>query len=142
MYASKTQLLFNRNTQGNENMTEKAIMEPICITHENKRKPLKNKLDTTILEAVDESLASFGDSVRQVVYFQLQNIHHVPKQEIPTRIEEFAAAIEGIFGIGAQLIEMKIIETLYAKAEGFLYVPKDEDLMFKDYVQNLRGFFD
>jgi hypothetical protein len=140
MYASKTQLLFNRNTQGNENMTETAIMEPICITHENKRKQLKNQLDTTILEVVDESLASFGDSVRQVVYFQLQNIYHVPKQEIPTRIEEFAAAIEGIFGIGARLIEMKIIETLYAKAEGFLYVPKDEDLVFKDYMQSFRCF--
>ena len=121
-------------------MTETTSMEPICITHENKRKPLKNKLDTTILEAVDESLASFGDSVKQVVYFQLQNNYHVQKQEIPTRIEEFAAAIEGIFGIGARLIEMKIIETLYAKAEGVLYVPKDENLMFKDYVQNLRHF--
>jgi hypothetical protein len=121
-------------------MTQTTTTEPICITHENKRKPLKNKLDTTILEAVDESLASFGDSVKQVVYFQLQNNYHVPKQEIPTRIEEFAAAIEGVFGIGARLIEMKIIETLYAKAEGFLYVPKDEDLLFKDYVQNLRHF--
>jgi len=121
-------------------MTQTTTMEPICITHENKRKPLKNKLDTTILEAVDESLASFGDSVKQVVYFQLQNNYHVQKQEIPTRIEEFAAAIEGVFGIGARLIEMKIIETLYAKAEGFLYVPKDEDLLFKDYVQNLRHF--
>jgi hypothetical protein len=121
-------------------MTETTIMEPICITHDSKKESLKNHLDMTIMEAVDESLASFGDSVRKVVYFQLQNNYNVPKQEIPTRIEEFAAAIEGIFGIGARLIEMKIIETLYAKAEGFLYVPKDEDLLFKDYVQNLRRF--
>jgi hypothetical protein len=121
-------------------MTETVTMESICITHSNKRKPLKNQLDMKIMEAVDESLASFGDSVRQVVYFQLQNNYNVPKQEIPTKIEEFAEAIEAIFGIGARLIEMKIIETLYSKANGFLYIPKDEDLMFKDYVQNLRGY--
>jgi hypothetical protein len=121
-------------------MTETITMESILITHGNKRKPLKTQLDMKIMEAVDESLASFGDSVRQVVYFQLQSNYNVPKQEIPTKIEEFAEAIEAIFGIGARLIEMKIIETLYSKANGFLYIPKDEDLMFKDYVHNLRGF--
>jgi hypothetical protein len=121
-------------------MTETITMESILITHGNKRKPLKTQLDMKIMEAVDESLASFGDSVRQVVYFQLQSNYNVPKQEIPTKIEEFAEAIEAIFGIGARLIEMKIIETLYSKANGFLYIPKDEDLMFKDYVQNLRGY--
>jgi len=121
-------------------MTETITMESILITHGNKRKPLKTQLDMKIMEAVDESLASFGDSVRQVVYFQLQSNYNVPKQEIPTKIEEFAEAIEAIFGIGARLIEMKIIETLYSKANGFLYIPKDENLMFKDYVQNLRGF--
>ena len=121
-------------------MTQTTTIEPICITHETKRKSMKNQLDATIMEAIDESLASFGDSVRQVIYFQLQNAYHVSKQEIPTKLEEFAASIEGVFGIGARLIEMKIIETLYAKAEGFLYVPKDEDLLFKDYVQNQRHF--
>jgi hypothetical protein len=121
-------------------MTETIVMEPIRITSESKKESLKNRLDMTIMEAVDESLASFGESVRKVVYSQLQNYYNLPKQEIPTRIEEFAAAIEGIFGIGARLIEVKIIQTLYTKAKGFLYVPKEGELLFKDYVQNLRHF--
>ena len=121
-------------------MTETIVMEPIRITSESKKESLKNRLDMTIMEAVDESLASFGESVRKVVYSQLQNNYNLPKQEIPTRIEEFAAAIEGIFGIGARLIEVKIIQTLCTKAKGFLYVPKEGELLFKDYVQNLRHF--
>ena len=121
-------------------MTETIVMEPIRITSESKKESLKNRLDMTIMEAVDESLASFGESVRKVVYSQLQNNYNLPKQEIPTRIEEFAAAIDGIFGAGARLIEVKIIETLYTKAKGFLYVPKKKDLLFKEYVQNLRHF--
>jgi len=122
-------------------MTETITIESILITQSNKRKPLKNQLNMKIMEAVDECLASFGDSVRQVVYFQLQSNYNVPKQEIPTKIEEFAEAIEAIFGIGAQLIEMKIIEKLHSKVNGFLYVPKDEDFRLKDYVQNLRCFW-
>jgi len=123
-----------------EEMTETVVMKPIRTPLTRKKESQKHDLDETIMEAVDETLESFGDSVRKVIYFQLQNNYNVPKQEIPTRIEEFAAAIEEIFGIGARLIEMKIIETLCAKAEGFLYVPKDEDLLFKDYVQNLRSY--
>ena len=121
-------------------MTETIVMEPIPIPHEDKKESLKNRLDITIMKAVDESLASFGETVRKVVYSQMQNNYNISKQEIPNRIEEFAAAIEEIFGIGARLIEVKIIETLHTKAKGFLYVPKEEDLLFKDYVQNLRSF--
>jgi hypothetical protein len=121
-------------------MSETITMESIFITHSNNGKPLKNQIDMKIMEAIDESLASFGDSVKQAVYFQLQSNYNVPKQEIPTKIEELAEALEAIFGIGARLIEMKIIQTLYLKANGFLYVPKDEDFMLKDYVQKLRGF--
>jgi hypothetical protein len=123
-------------------MTETIVMEPICITPEEKKLSLKNRIDISIMEAVDESLETFGDAVRRAAYFQLQNNYNLPKQEIPTRIEEFTAAIEEIFGIGAGLIEVKIIKTLYTKAKGFLYVPKSKDLLFKEYVQNLRHFLD
>ena len=122
-------------------MTETIAMESIFIAHSNKRKPLKNQIDMKIMEAIDESLASFGDSVKQAVYFQLQSNYNVPKREIPTKMEEFAEAIEAIFGIGARLVEMKIIKTLHSKVNGFVYVPKDEDFMLKDYVQNLRCFW-
>ena len=121
-------------------MTEPIVMEPIPRPHEDKKESLKNRLDITIMKAVDESLASFGETVRKVVYSQMQNNYNISKQEIPNRIEEFAAAIEEIFGIGARLIEVKIIETLHTKAKGFLYVPKEGELLFKDYVQNLRHF--
>jgi hypothetical protein len=121
-------------------MTKTILMDPICIIQEEKRRSIKNRLDAKILEAVDESLASFGESVRQFAYFQLQDIYHIKKKEIPSRIEEFAASIEELFGIGAKLIEIKIIETLHAGVPNFLYMPKNKDLMFKDYVQTIRCF--
>jgi hypothetical protein len=121
-------------------MTETTFVEPIYITHETKRKQTKSQLDMKITEAIDESLASFGESVKQFAYFQLENSYHLKKQDIPRRIEEFATAIEALFGIGARLIEIKVIEKLFVNAEGFMYIPKNEDLVFKDYVQNLRRF--
>ena len=121
-------------------MTETTLTEPIYITHKTKRNQTKNQLDMKIIDAIDESLASFGESVKPAVYLQLENSYNVKKQDIPNRIEEFATAIEAIFGIGARLIEMKIIETLYSSAKGFMYIPKSEDLMFEDYVQSVKSF--
>ncbi len=113
-------------------------MPPIVLVIE---KQSVNNLDMTILEAVDKSLASFGESVRQVVYYQLDTIYHVRKQDVPCRIEEFANALEEIFGVGARLIEMRILETLYSMSGGFVYFPKGKDLVFKDYMLSIRSYF-
>ena len=110
------------------------------VLRENKRKPCENNMKATLLSAVDESLSSFGDSFKQVIYFQLANTYHIKKHEIPNKINEFADAIEEIFGIGAKLIEMKIIKALYEKVEGFTYIAEKEDLIFTEYIENLRRF--
>ena len=121
-------------------MTETITMEPIYLSSEVERKRLKSQLDATILDAVDESLATFGESVKQGVYFYLENKYHIEKQDIPSKIGEFASGIEEVFGIGAKLIEMKIMQALYTKVNGFLYVPKRDELVFKDYVETVRCF--
>jgi hypothetical protein len=121
-------------------MTQATLAQSTYTANSLNGKHAENPSDTKILEVIDESLASFGESVKQVVYFQLETSHHVEKRDIPSRIEEFALAVEEIFGVGAKLIEMKIMETLYARTEGFLYIPKDEDLLFKDYVLSIRHF--
>ncbi len=114
------------------------LTQPTCTTGSWEENHAENPLDRKILEVIDESLSSFGDSVRQVVYFQLQTNHHVEKQDIPSRIEEFSLTVEEIFGIGAKLIEMKIMENLHARTEGFLYKPKNKNLLFQEYVQTIR----
>jgi hypothetical protein len=124
-------------------MTETTNIRITCTMqlHENKRNSPNNLLETTIMTAVDDSLCSFGDSFKQVIYFQLENTFHIKKQEIPQRIDEFAAALEEIFGIGATLIEMKILKTLHDQVPGFVHFPRSDDLVFTDYVKNLRHFF-
>jgi hypothetical protein len=107
-----------------------------------KRKSCEGSFEAIMIEAVDEVFSSFGHSCKQALYFQLENTFKIKKQEIPLKIEDFANAIEQIFGIGAKIIEMKIIEVLHEKTQGFMYFPKKEDLMFTEYVASLRRFYD
>ena len=123
-------------------MMETVNIKPICTLHlsEKKKEPHEANSEETITNAVDESLSSFGDSFKQVIYFQLEKTYHIKKQQIPFRIHDFADAIEEIFGVGARLIEMKIIQALHERVQGFVYFPEKQDLVFAEYVENLRRF--
>jgi len=104
--------------------------------HESREK----SFETAIIEAVDEGFSPFGHSRKQAIYFHLENIFKIKKQEIPYKIEEFANAIEQIFGAGAKLIEIRIIEALHERTQGFVHLPKKGELVFTEYVANLRAF--
>ena len=89
-----------------------------------------------LLEAVDEALSSLGDSVRQAIYFHLERKFNIKKQEIPNKIEEFADAIEEIFGLGAKLLEIRIMKSLYEKdGHMFKYFPEKDELLFTEYME-------
>ncbi len=86
-------------------------------------------------EAVDESLSSLGNFSKQAIYFHLENAFKIKKQEIPCKIEDFADAIEQLFGVGAKLIELRIIEALHERTQDFVYLPKKGKLG----VHGIRG---
>ena len=91
----------------------------------------------------DEVLAcNYGwrDSCKQALYFHLKDGYSISKQGIPYRIEEFAIAIERIFGPGAKLIEIEIMKALFAMVQDFKCAAKQEDLSFTDYVKTLSSF--
>jgi hypothetical protein len=108
---------------------------------EKKRNTCEDKFETIILEAVDEIFSSFGRSCKKAIYFQLEHTFKIRKQDILFKIEDFANALEQIFGVGAKFIELKIIEILHQKTPNFKYSPQIKDLVFAEYVENLRRFF-
>jgi len=123
-------------------MTETTLFEPACVVLENEGQPLKNQSEKIILDSLDESLVSFGESAKQAVYSRLRKQYHIERQEIPFRIEAFASAIEEMFGDCSRLIEIKIMEAVHARAKGFLFIPTQEKLTFKEYMQSLACFLE
>jgi len=69
--------------------------------------------EAILLEVVDQSsLMLLGKSGRAATYFHIESIFHLPKQEIPQRLEDFSKAVRKIFGVGGQLIEQQILKEL------------------------------
>jgi hypothetical protein len=123
-------------------MTNTAKQNATCTLQlsRKKQKPTEDKFNVAIIEAVEESFSSFSNLVKKAAYLHLENTFKIKKQEIPSKIEDFSDAIEQMFGVGAKLIEIRIIEALHKRIRGFVFFPKKGDVDFKEYVASLRAF--
>lgn len=92
-----------------------------------------------LLKAIDDGLSSLGNSSKQAIYLHLEKTFKIKRQDIPNKIEEFAEAMEGIFGPGAKILEIQIMRHLYKMVgENFRYAPSKGDLVFSEYVEAVR----
>lgn len=88
-----------------------------------------------LIEAVDEGLCTFGESVRETIYACLEDTFGIRKIDIPGRVDEFSDALGKIFGDGARLLEIQIMKNLCRKVGDIAeYFPKKEDITFTEYV--------
>jgi hypothetical protein len=123
-------------------MTKTTNQNATCtlqLSREN-QKQTQSKFQTAITETVDQSLSSFSNLDKEAVYSCLENTFHISKQEIPGKIENFADAIEQMFGVGAKLIEIRMVEALHKRIPEFIFFPKKGYVDFKEYVTSLRSF--
>lgn len=104
--------------------------------------PTKSKeFDELLLAAIDEALTSLGESVKQSIYFHIENKFNVTRNEIPKNLQEFQGGLEKIFGTGARFIEILIMKKLYAKIGLPLIMKKSDQLEFIEYVDAVKQSF-
>jgi hypothetical protein len=139
MYRGITSQQLYTTTQRSKQMTNATKQNATCVL-QLKQKQTEDEFKVAILETVDESLSSFSNLDKQVVYLHLENTFKIKKQEIPCEIEDFADAIEQMFGVGAKLVEIRIMEALHKRIPEFVFFPKKRDVGFKEYVASLRAF--
>ena len=140
MYPSKTKLLFNKKTQCEKKMTQTICKEVgFAIQIENQQSEVHHDVEKIISKAVDRSFSWFGETFKDIVYAELEKKYEIRKQDIPNRIDDFACAIEEICGVGAKLIETKIIQAVHEEIKEYIYIPRGEDLVFTEYVESLRN---
>jgi len=101
----------------------------------------KKAFEKLLLEAVDDALASLGDSARQAIYFHLKDKFKIAKNDIPRRLQDFADGLEKIFGLGARFIEILIMKNLYEKIGQPLEWNESRELVFVEYVTAARQSF-
>jgi len=109
-----------------------------------------DNFDQILLDAIDEALSSLGENVMATVYFQLEDLFKIKKQEIPFRISDFSSALEQLFGLGARQLEIMFIKNLHDKIKVSCKWPTYEwplskwivpEMTFQEYVRLMRQKF-
>jgi hypothetical protein len=91
------------------------------------------------MDAVEEGLSYLGDSPKEALFFHLENSFNLSRERIPENLEEFAKALEKIFGFGAQILELLILKRLYAKL-GLIFDEK-ETRDFLEHINTVKGIY-
>ena len=108
---------------------------------------ISEEFDKLLLEAIDESLSSLGEAVKNSIYAHLQNDFKIKRDEIPDRICEFSDIIHKIFGLGAGRLEVKCMKNICEKVKVSMAWPEYEwpmskwiltDITFQEYVGNAK----
>jgi hypothetical protein len=95
----------------------------------------RKSFDRLLIEAIDEALASLGESSKQSIYFHLENKFKIAKRDIPNRLKDFTKGLEKIFGLGAQFIEILVMKKLYEKVGQPLEWNQNKELRLVEYVE-------
>jgi hypothetical protein len=98
---------------------------------------IENRLRQILLDAVDEGLLILGESSRKAIYFHIQNITSLKKEDVPSNLEKFAEGLEKIFGEGAKVIERAIVKNLCRKLGVNYEENKGDAFMFADSINRI-----
>jgi hypothetical protein len=139
-------------TEKNENVNETTLLNrnnPTSIsTTPNITYDSDKKFDQYLLEAIDETFSSLGEVVKKAVFEHLQNDFQIKSADIPKKICNFSKIIHKIFGLGADRLELKIINSLNSKLQVDIKLTEYQwplskwivnEVSLTDYVQNLRN---
>jgi hypothetical protein len=89
-----------------------------------------------LLECIDEGLSVLGNEPRQALYQYLLTICSLPRDEIPSRVADFAAGLKKSLGGASRVIERIILRKLFQKTGSNFRESMDTE--FTEYVAEAK----
>jgi hypothetical protein len=81
----------------------------------DKKNSREERFDEFLFEAIDETLSSLGEPVKNTIYLNLQKDFGIEKNEIPQQIDKFLDIMHLILGLSASRLEAKFLKNLQLK---------------------------
>ena len=106
------------------------------------KRKLENTFNAILLESIDKAFLKLGKNAKESIYLHLETEFAITRQDIPSRVNDFSDALEQIFGLAAQPLEVLIMRFLNEKVNcSYNWVGPTwlvPDLSFTKYVKLLE----
>jgi hypothetical protein len=97
----------------------------------------ENDFEILCSESIGEVFTSlFGERIGNELFVLLQSKHHISREEIPHRLNDFELALKGIFGPKVVIVSRIIAERLYSKLD-FEFI-EDPNCSLLEYATEAR----
>jgi hypothetical protein len=96
----------------------------------------RQPFEQLLLESVDEGLSILGNEPCQALYQYLLTICSLPREEIPSRVEDFVAGLRKSLGGASKVIERMILRKLFQKTGSSFKETIDTE--FTEYVADAK----
>jgi len=110
------------------------------INRETNKTANAKDFDEILLKSIDEAFFSLGASVKQSIYFHLEQFQ-IKRKQIPKQLKKFQASIEKIFGSGSRFLEILIMKNLYHSIGGTVNLEDSCSIDFISYVNEAKKTF-
>ena len=97
-------------------------------------KPVNQRIDQYLIDAIEESLAFLGEPVKNQIFTHLESNCSINRANLPEHIEIFSRLLHKLFGTHAKVIEIKCMKTFYSK------IQQDPEIGKKFYISNDKNF--
>ena len=98
--------------------------------------PIEDMFDRILVQAIDEGLLVFGESIRHVIYYHIASKHNIERERIPERREAFHEGLKDMFGEGSKVVEKQIAKSMYAMLD--LKFRECDEWTLVDYANDAR----
>jgi len=98
---------------------------------------MPDDVDRIVLDAIDEALSVLGSKGRDSVYYFLEREYLLKKEDVPLNLRRFDDCLRMVFGLGANLLEKHIINTL--KRRVGVELEADEGLDFVETLETIKS---
>jgi hypothetical protein len=147
-YFQKAVVISSKQTESFEKPKAPKINNTVSnVCTSTKANEADKKFDQFLLEAIDETLSSLGIVVKNAILEHLKNEFQINKNDIPQKICDFSNIFHKVFGLGADRLELKILQNLSFKLQVDIHLSEHEwplpkwiinDFSFTEYVADLR----
>lgn len=72
--------------------------------------------DVYVLEAIDDGLSVFGESVKKVIYHSIEQKYGLKAKKIPQNLDLFHHGLREIFSEGSVVVESVIMKKAYERS--------------------------
>jgi hypothetical protein len=81
------------------------------------KSPRECEFNRLLLDVIEETMSCLGELPTKTILFYLDKKYNLPMQDVPSHLEEYSCALERMLGVGARILELRMLRQLCSKVQ-------------------------